>query len=115
METTNKRLKETRTANVLWTPYGEEQSKVCKPSTVELRLLAALVTGAIPCSILKGALDASADLLWRLTTNWRAGCERFACPVRRRGAKLCFVPTPILDAQGGVRPLPDVTLGSWSA
>ena len=27
VETTNKSLKETRTANVLWTPYGEEQRK----------------------------------------------------------------------------------------
>jgi hypothetical protein len=27
VETTNKRAKETRTANVLWTPYGEEQRK----------------------------------------------------------------------------------------
>ena len=44
---------------------------------------------------LKGALDASADLLGRLTTNWRAGCEKFACPVRREGRSLSFVPTPI--------------------
>jgi hypothetical protein len=57
--------------------------------------LAALVTGAVQCSNLKGALDASADLLWRLTTNWRAGCEKFACPVRREGRSLSFVPTPI--------------------
>src|ERR1700746_2992601 len=27
VETKNKSLKETRTANVLWTPYGEEQRK----------------------------------------------------------------------------------------
>ena len=27
VETTNKRPKETRTVNVLWTPYGEEQRK----------------------------------------------------------------------------------------
>jgi hypothetical protein len=40
---------------------------------------------------LKGALDASADLLRRLTTNWRAGCEKFACPVRREGRSLSFV------------------------
>jgi hypothetical protein len=62
---------------------------------VERSLLAALVTGAIHCSNLKRALDASADLLWRLTTNWRAGCQKFACPVRREGRSLSFVPTPI--------------------
>jgi hypothetical protein len=78
-----KEEKETRTANVLWTQIGEEQ--VCKPSTVERRLLAALVTGAIHGSNLKRVLDASADLLWRQTTNWRTGCKKFAWPVRREG------------------------------
>src|SRR5271165_2108278 len=31
------------------------------------------------------SLDASADLLWRLTTNWRAECQKLACSVRREG------------------------------
>src|SRR5271165_1710748 len=31
------------------------------------------------------SLDASADLLWKLTTDWRAECQRLACSVRREG------------------------------
>ena len=75
---------------------------------VEQSLLAALVTGAIHCSNLRRALDASADLLWRLTTNWRAGCKKFASPVRREGRSFpsCFPsslplssPTQLTDCQ----------------
>ena len=97
VETTNKAKKEKSTVNVLWTQSGEEQREYAHLRLFEQCLLAAPVTGAIHCSNLKRALDASANLLWRLTTNWRAGCKKFACPVRREGRSLSFVPTPILS------------------
>src|SRR5215831_6784356 len=35
------------------------------------------------------------SIFLKATTNWRAGCEKFACPVRREGRSFSFVPTPI--------------------
>ena len=54
------------------------------------------------------SLDASADLLWSLTTNWRAECQKLACSVRREGDLIrrpypylpaLFPPANALDAQ----------------
>jgi hypothetical protein len=37
-------------------------------------------------------MDASADLLWSSTTNWRAECRRSACSVREEGCCLNGLP-----------------------
>src|ERR1700726_4661304 len=45
------------------------------------------------------SIVASADLLWRLTTNWRAECRKSACSVRREGRRhTASLPYPVSEA-----------------
>ena len=101
METTNKAKKEKSTVNVLWTQSGEEQHKYAKLRLFEQCLLAAPVTGDNRGSNLtpingcagRPPLEPNYQLESRMREICQSGSEG--------GAKLTFVPTPIL-AKGAV-------------
>jgi hypothetical protein len=96
VETTNKAKKEKRTVNVLWTQSGEEQHKYAKLRLFEQCLLAAPVTGdnrgwnLTPINGCAGRppLEPNYQLESRMREICQSGSEG--------GAKLTFVPTPIL-------------------
>ena len=47
------------------------------------------------------------------TTDWRAGCGRPACPVRREGESLAILPTPILTPSQVLRSFVLKSVKSW--
>jgi len=96
VETTNKAKKEKSTVNVLWTQSGEEQPKNAKLRLFEPCLLAAPVRGDNRGSNLtpingcagRPPLEPNYQLESRMREICQSGSEG--------GAKLTFVPTPIL-------------------
>ena len=60
----------------------------------------AIIAGRTPSLQSRGYSGWLKPTLWRVSlervpTNWRAGCGRSACPVRREGESHGFLPTPI--------------------
>ena len=107
METTNKAKKEKSTVNVLWTQSGEEQPKYAKLRVFEQCLLAAPVTGDNRGSNLTPINGCAGrpplELNYQLESRMREICQSGS----EGGAKLTFVPTPILaQASAWVIPFP---------
>src|SRR4029077_16422329 len=55
---------------------------------------------------LKASTRCGVSIFLKVTTNWRAGCKKFACPVRREGRSFpsslpLSGPTPFTDCQNG--------------